>query len=276
MSSPEPQNMGTYLYAVTYSQPFVGDGAAFQTQGIAGRPVRVIQQADLAAIVSDSPSDQYDVTREYVTAHESVIEEAMRRADVLPVSFGTVANNDQEVQERLLQRESDELHRQLEHIRNRVELGVKALWEQNALFAQIAVEDPNIQALRDEIVGTTPEETYDIRLQLGEFIDAAIQDRREQDSANILDALSPLAVETRTNKLITDMMVVNASFLVDKNQIQAFTNGVNALQQANAGRMTFQFVGPLPPYNFITVSVHWEEPAWEEPTWEEPSNAATQ
>lgn len=261
MSSTEPENSGTYLYGVAYSQPFSGDGATFHTLGIAGRPVRVVQQADLAAIMSDSPSDQYDITNENVMAHESVVEEAMQRADILPVSFGTVANSDQEVQERLLQRESDELRQQLEFIKNRVELGVKALWEQAALFAQIANEDSNIQALRDQIVGTTPEETYELRIELGELTDAAIQAKRDQDAADILDALSPLAVDVRTNNIITDMMIVNASFLVDKNQMQAFTDKVNALQQANAGRITFQFVGPLPPYNFVTLAIEWEEPS---------------
>lgn len=260
MTSPEPASTGAYLYGVTYAQPFTGDLEAFQAHGIAGRPVRVVRQADLAAIVSDSPSDQYDVTHENVTAHESVVEEVMQRADVLPVSFGTVANNDQEVQERLLQREAGELHHQLERVKNRVELGIKALWEQDALFAQIAAEDSDIQQLREQIVGTTPEETYDLRLQLGEFTDAAIEARREQDSAAILDALSPLAVDLRTNNIITDMMIVNASFLVDKSQVQAFADKVNALQQAYAGRMFFQFVGPLPPYNFVSIAVEWEEP----------------
>lgn len=261
MSSTQPQNAGTYLYGVTHSQPFVGDGSKFQAQGIAGRPVRVIEQGDLAAIVSDSPSDQYDITLDNVTTHENVVEEAMQRTDVLPVSFGTVAHSDQEVRERLLQQESDDLHEQLMHTKNRVELGVKAIWDQDALFAQIAAEDSDIQALRNEIVGTTPEETYDLRLELGELTDAAIQRQREQDSAAILDALSPLAVDTRTNRLMTDMMIVNASFLVDKNQVQAFTDQVNALRQAYAGKITFQFVGPLPAYNFITIALSWEEPS---------------
>src|SRR5690242_10311674 len=96
----QPQSAGTYLYGVTYSQPFAGDGTWIQARGIAGSPIRVVVQADLAAIVSDSPVDQYDITRENVTAHERVVEEAMQRADVLPVSFGTVARSDQEVRER--------------------------------------------------------------------------------------------------------------------------------------------------------------------------------
>ena len=184
----------------------------------------------------------------------------MQQADVLPVSFGTVANSDQEIVDKLLSRESDELQQQLEWVTNRVEMGVKALWDQNALFSEITADDGTIQELRDQIVGTTPEETYDLRLQLGELTVAAIQLKREQDAAAILDELSPLAVDFRTNDIITDMMIVNASFLVDRSQVPAFTEKVNALQQASGGRMTIQSVGPLPPYNFVSVVVSWEEP----------------
>jgi hypothetical protein len=239
----------------------VGNGSAFQAQGIAGRPVRVISQSGLAVLGSDSPTEEYEITLDNVTAHERVIEAAMQRADVLPVSFGMVAQDDQEVRNLLLQAEYDELREQLDHVKGRVEMGVKALWDQNALFSQIAAEVPAIQQLRDQIVGTTPEETYDLRLELGELTDQAIQRQREQDTATILDALSPLAVDTTTNPIITDMMIVNASFLVDKQQVQAFTNAVKALQQNNAGRMTLQSVGPLPPYNFVSVVVRWEEPS---------------
>lgn len=261
MNAAQPQIAGSYLYCVTYSQPFTQSGSTLQMTGVGGYPVRVITQGDLAAIVSDSQTDQYEITLENVRAHENAVEAVMQRADVLPVSFGTVANSDQEIQERLLQREAETLRSQLASVKDRVEMGVKALWDQNALFAQIAAEYSDIQALREQIVGTTPEETYDIRLELGERTDAAIQLQRDQDSANILDALSPLAVVTKTNRIITDMMIVNAAFLVDKSQVSAFNENVNALQQANAGRMTLQPAGPLPPYNFVTIAVHWGEPS---------------
>lgn len=264
MSKAQSEAFGAYLYCVTYAKPFGGNGgsgAGLQTQGIAGRPVRVVRQGDLAAVVSDSPLEEYDITRDNVTAHEQVIEEVMRRTDVLPVSFGTVAGSDREVRERLLQSESDELHRQLEYVKNRVELGVRALWEQDRLFAEIVAGDERIQALRDQIVGTTPEQTYDIRIQLGELTNAAIERTREQDAAAILDALSPLAMDTRTNEVITDMMVLNAAFLVDKANVQAFASKVNTLNQSYGGRMSLQYAGPLPPYSFVSVAVHWEEPS---------------
>ena len=261
MSTGQPRSVGTYIYCVTYARPFQGNGTAFQARGIAGLPARIVQQGDLAAVVSDSLTDQYDVTRDNVTAHEGVVEQAMQQADILPVSFGTVAGSDRDVQERLLRRESAELHRQLERVKNRVEMGVKALWEQNALFAEIVAEDSRIQTLRDQIVGTTPEQTYDIRLQLGELTNAAIERKRERDASAMLNVLAPLAVESQVNKIITDMMVLNAAFLVEKHQVHAFQAKANELAQAQSGRMMVKNAGPLPPYNFVRVAVHWEEPS---------------
>jgi hypothetical protein len=261
MSEAQPQSVGTYLYCVAHSQPFQGNGTGFQATGIDGRPVRLIRQGDLVAVVSDSLADQYDITRDNVSAHEGVIEAVMKQSDVLPVSFGTVASSDEDVRDRLLRQESDRLHQQLEQVKNQIELGVKVLWEQDPLFAQIIAEDSTIQELRDQIVGTTPEQTYDIRVQLGELVNAAIERKREQESTAILNALSPLAVDTRVNDIVTDMMILNASFLVDRNQTQAFESKVNELQRSSQGRLMFQFAGPLPPYNFVNIAMHWEEPS---------------
>lgn len=267
MSSAQPQSTGTYLYCVTYSQPFLGNGTGIPAQGIAGCPVRVIRDGDLAAIVSDSLTDEYDITLDNMTAHERVIEATMTRADVLPASFGIVASSDQELREQFLQREAGVLHQQLEVVKNCVELGVKALWEQDALFAEITAEDGEIQALRDQIAGTTPEQTYDIRIRLGELADAAIQRMREQDAVSILNALSPFAVGTRTNQVFADMMILNAAFLVDKPHLAAFESQIKALQQSYAGRIILQYAGPFPPYNFVSIVVDGEE---------EPSDSITQ
>ncbi|HEX8997118.1 MAG TPA: GvpL/GvpF family gas vesicle protein [Ktedonobacterales bacterium] len=266
MNEARSQSAGSYLYCVAYLRPLGEGGSSLQLTGVDGNPVRVISQGDLAAVVSDAQTEQYDVTLENVRAHEAVVEAVMQRSDVLPVSFGTVASSDQEIQQRLLQLEADELRSQLESVKGRVEMGVKALWQQDALFAHLVAKYSDIQELREQIVGTTPEETYDLRMELGELTDQAIQREREEDAAAILDALSPLALATQTNKLITDMMIVNAAFLVDKSQVPAFTERVNALRQATEGRMTVQVAGPLPPYNFVTLALKWGEP----------SNAATQ
>jgi hypothetical protein len=221
--------------------------------------VRILTYDDLAALVSDAIQDQYAISRENLLAHQRVVTQAMTRSDVLPVSFGTVADSDQQVQEQLLKREADDLHRSLEHVGGRIELDLSVLWNEERLFAEIVAENDDIRALRDSLVGQSPEATHYERVRLGEMIAAAIQRKSEAEAAALLNALEPLAVETRVNDNLSDMMLLNAAFLVDKSQEQVFDARVQALREAQAARQIFQYLGPLPPYNFVDIRLQWEE-----------------
>ena len=260
MGQTPTSNTGTYIYCIARAQPFKKGDWPFTTPGIGGRDkVRLVTYDDLAAVVSDAPRDDYAVTRENLLAHQRVIMQAMTRSDVLPVAFGTAADSDQQVQEQLLRGAADELHRALEAVRGCIELELKVLWIEERLFADIMAENDDIRALRDSLADQPPEATQYERIQLGERVAAAIQRKSEAEAAALLDALEPLAVETRVNENQTDMMLLNAAFLVDKTQEQAFDAQVQALGAAQAGRLIFQYVGPLPPYNFVAMRLYWEE-----------------
>jgi len=221
--------------------------------------VRTVEYADLVAVVSDARRPSYDVTRDNLVAHQRVVEEAMRRSDVLPVAFGTVARGDGEVRDKLLSREREELQRHLEYVRGRAELGLKLLWDRERLFSEIVAERPDIRELRDRIAARPPDTAYYERIQLGELTEAAIAAKRDRDGEAILDALSPLAVDLRLNRLLTETMILNASFLVEREWIERFDAAVQHLGQVYAERLLFQYVGPLPPYSFVNVTVSWED-----------------
>src|SRR5947209_15108743 len=81
MSQTPPTDPGIYVYCVAHSGPFAQDGAHFESPGIGGRgdTVRAVEWEDLVAIVSDSPKARYELRREYLMAHEHVVEEVMQR-----------------------------------------------------------------------------------------------------------------------------------------------------------------------------------------------------
>jgi len=224
MGQTPPSNTGTYIYCVARAQPFEKGEPPFATPGIGGREkaVRIVQHGDLVAVVSDAPQDDYDVNRENVGA-------------------------------------PDELHRSLAEVRERIELELKVLWNEERLFAEIMAENDDIRVLRDRLAGQPPQATYYERIELGERVAAAIQRKSEAEGAALLDAIEPLAVETSVNTNLSDMMLLNAAFLVDKSQEQAFDARVQELGEARAGRQVFQYVGPLPPYNFVDIRLHLEE-----------------
>jgi Gas vesicle synthesis protein GvpL/GvpF len=252
---------GTYIYCIARAQPFEKGDSPFTTPGMGGHDtaVRLLTSDDLAAVVSDATRDDYAVTRENLLAYQRVIMQAMTRSDVLPVAFGTVAESDQQVQEQLLHGAADDLHRALEEVQGCIELELKVLWNEERLFAEIMAENEDIRALQDSFAGQPPEATQYERVQLGERVVAAIQGKSEAEAAALLDALAPLAVETRVNDNLGDMMLLNAAFLVDRSQEQAFDARVQALSETQAGRQIFQYVGPLPPYNFVDIELRWEE-----------------
>ncbi len=252
---------GVYIYGVVHREPFQdGDNSLdVAAVGDGGSAVRTVEYRDLAAIVSDFPADRCDVTRENVLAHQRVLERAMERSDVLPAAFGLVAENDADVREKLLRPEFEDLHRALDSLRGRVELELKVLWNREALFSEIVEESDEIATLRDSIAGLSPEATYYERINLGEMVAAEIDRRSDQVAEEVLDALQPLSVETRLNENLTDMTVLNASFLVEKKDVPDFDARVQELGARSLGRLNFHYVGPLPPYSFVDVSLSLEE-----------------
>ncbi|TAK29833.1 MAG: GvpL/GvpF family gas vesicle protein [Chloroflexota bacterium] len=254
-------DVGTYIYCIARAEPFADSAAPILAKSIGGPgyPVYTVRFMDLVAIVSDSPAARYDVGRQNTLAHQRVIEEVMSRSEVLPVRFNTIAKSQQQIQDRLLKRKFGELHYLLRHVRGRAELGLKVFWNRERLFADIASESAQIRALRDTIAGKSPEETHYQRIQLGQLIEETIIRKRDEDADAIVQVLRPLAFETKVNKILTDMMVLNAAFLVAENNGQAFDAKVNELDDTQQGRLILKYVGPLPPYNFVNVVVHWDE-----------------
>lgn len=256
-----PSSTGTYVYCVGHAQSLRDDRHPYTTLGIGGQgdTVRTVEYADLAAVVSDSRKTRYEISRENLAAYQRVLAEAMERSDVLPVAFGMVARSDQEVREKLLKREFDELHNNLAYIRGRIELDLKVLWDRETLFSEIVAENDEIRALRDSITGQSPDATYYERIHLGELISAEVDLKREQEAEAILEVLQPFVAEIRLNRNLNETMILNASFLVDKTKEQALSREIQALGAAEEGRLIFHYVGPLPPHNFVNLSVRWEE-----------------
>jgi hypothetical protein len=213
----------------------------------------------LAAVVSDSPVIEYDSSRRNMMAHTLVLEEVMREFTILPVRFGTVAPGVEAIQEKVLKRRYGELNGLLNEMEGRVELGLKAFWYEEVIFHEVVEENPAIRSLRDSLMGRTAEETYYDRIRLGEMVEAAMAKKRDEDAEKILARLRPLVYQTRANKVITDRMVVNAAFLVEEGRGLEFDQAIQQLDAEMGRRLIFKYVGPVPPYNFVNIVVHWEE-----------------
>ena len=71
--------------------------------------------------------------------------------------------------------------------------------------------------------------------------------------------LKSAAVASRSNKPIGDRMIMNAAFLVDRQQERAFDELVKAVSRKYEGLLTFKYTGPWPPYNFVNIKLKLEK-----------------
>jgi hypothetical protein len=250
----------TYVYGVAPAEPFRNGHPPLRVPGIGGRgdPVRTIAFHDLVAVVSDVPGSRFDLTRGNLVEHQLVLDEVLTRSDVLPFSFGTVAASDEEVRDLLLRSGFDALHEQLDYVRGCVELELRAFWDQERLFTEIAQENDEVRALRDTIPLLPNDEAAVAKITLGQLAEAEIELKSTWEADGILDVLDPIAVEVLVSPNLSDTMLLNAAFLVERAREQEFDDAVFALGEARVGRLIFNYVGPLPPYSFINLAFESE------------------
>ncbi len=246
----------TYVYGVALAEPFQNGHPPLRVHGIGGKDqaVRTVVLKKLAAVVSDVPGTRIDLRRENLLGHQRVLEEVLRRADVLPFSFGTVATSDEEVREVLLRDGYEMLSEQLEYTRGCIELEVKVFWVRERLFAAIVQESEEVRALRDAIPGMPEDEAAAESITLGQLTEREIELKSTWEADAVLEVLDPIAVDVLVSPNMSDTMLLNAACLVERAREREFDEAVNALADARAARMVFNYVGPLPPYSFIHLA----------------------
>ena len=132
--------------------------------------VYTINYKDMAAVVSDVPIAPLDSTRENVLAHERVNETVMRDHTVIPMSFGTIFKTREDILE-LLRSAYEAFADVLNKMQDKLEFGLKVLWDRDEIVQAIEQEDEDIHRLKTEI-SSQKGSTYFARMQYGRLIDA--------------------------------------------------------------------------------------------------------
>ena len=247
-------DLGKYVYCIIRNERTHDFGAI----GIGGsRKVYTVHHKDLAAVVSDTPIVLYDPTRENVLAHEFVNETVMREHTVIPMSFGTVFRSEDDVTE-LLRSTYQAFSDVLDTMRDKIEFGLKVLWDRDRAIANLEKENVEIRRLKDEISRHSASSTYFARMQLGRLIDSALEDMGTRYVADIHSQLRDVAVASRANKPIGDRMLMNAAFLVERSMEQAFDDRVKEASRKYEDLLSFKYSGPWPPYNFVNIKLKLE------------------
>ncbi|EMF53774.1 GvpL/GvpF family gas vesicle protein [Streptomyces bottropensis] len=237
--------MSTYVYGITAgSHPALPEGMG--GVGDPARPVRILREGELAAIVSEAP-EGLRPKRKDLLAHQNVLSEAGAGGSLLPMRFGSVAPDDASVTAVLAERAKHYLER-LGALDGKVEYNVKASHDEEAVLHRVMGENPELRAMT-EANRQAGGGTYEDRLRLGEMVVAAVQAREAEDAAELRRTLEPAAEDVSAGPDSTGWLA-NLSFLVDRESSAAFLDAVEEVRKSHP-HLEVRVNGPLPPYSFV-------------------------
>ncbi|MBS1869306.1 MAG: GvpL/GvpF family gas vesicle protein [Actinobacteria bacterium] len=197
-------------------------------RGLGGARVGVLQRDGLAAVYSRHRTLRPEPTPAEVLAHERIVEAVMARGPVLPLRFGTQLATEERLATALEERR-EELLRTLARVRDRVELGVRAL----------------------PAVGTPQRAGGERSGRAYLLARAAEQQRRDRAVHDLHAPLAQLAAASVVQALPAPPALLAAAYLVDAERVAAFRAHAAALG-AEHGELHVVVTGPWPPYNFAT------------------------
>jgi len=247
---------GIYIYCIIKTK----EPKTFGPLGIGGRgdELHTVCFDGISVVVSNSPMMDYSVSRENTIAHERAIEEVMKEYTVLPVRFATVASDKKKVK-KILNKEYDKFKDLLNRFKGKKELGLKAIFKEEAIYNGILEKYEDIRKSKEKIKAFPPEKTYLQRMEIGRMVEQALGNEKEIYKERILEALKSLTEDIKINLTYGERMIVNAAFLVNKNKEPEFDQKVHELDKEFGDTIKFKYVGTLPPFNFINLAINTEE-----------------
>jgi hypothetical protein len=187
-------------------------------------------------------------------AHERAIEEAMNEHTVLPVRFATIAENEEKIK-KILGNQYHKFKDLLNRMKDKKELGLKATFKEDVIYKDILEKYKEIRILKEKVAVLSSKKTYFKMAEIGEMVEAALEKEKKIYKDDILDTLSPLAVEVKTNNTYGELMIINAAFFIEKHKEADFDQSVNELDAKYGSKLKLKYLGKVPPFNFLNLII---------------------
>ncbi|MCS6989677.1 MAG: GvpL/GvpF family gas vesicle protein [Chloroherpetonaceae bacterium] len=245
---------GRYIYAIVETWRGVDRPKSLGNSGIGGRgdEIYLVEWRDIGAFVSASPLAPYPVSRENALAHERAVEAAMKHYALLPMRFSMIAQSERDVMA-LLEKHYDLFKAQLARLEGKKELGLKGMFPET-IFQDLLRKNEAIQRRKEELA-RRGNPTQSELIEIGKMVEAALNAEKEKWREEILAQLRPLAEETKVNPTTTDRMFLNAAFLASEAQEAEIDKKVSEIAERYEGKFKLKYVGNLPPYNFLRLTI---------------------
>lgn len=217
-------------------------------------PVEVIQEGDIAALVSVIAPDRALGTPEDLQAHATLLDGTAGVVPVLPLRFGAVMTDTESVAQELLREHHDEFAQALQALEGHAEYIVKGRYQEDAFLANLLSVNEQARQLRDEIRDLPEDASRNSRIALGELIGNAIESMRNQDTETVIKEVEGIATQVNSRPPTHEWDAVNVAMLIEVERQAELEKLVDRLRENASERMNLRLLGPLAAYDFVVTA----------------------
>ncbi len=248
--------MRKYIYGVIKTSQSATFGQSLTSSN--PEEVYTVVHRNLAGVVSnydgsDFPSLSKEDKLRCLMAHQGIIERVMKMYTILPIKFGTLADAEDEIRD-ILEQGYKKLTQTLNQMNGLIELEVAATWDLKKVIEKIG-NAAEIRQLKHSIAGKTASEMLEMQIEAGKLVKETMDRWRESYRSQIIRSLAGVALDIQSNALVTDEMVMNVAFLIQREKQGDFDEQMKRINEAFNDQINFRVIGPLPPYSFSTVEI---------------------
>lgn len=249
---------GWWLYCIIENKGTLN----LKARGIHGvNPVLLVSQGDFSVLVSEEPIKKYPLMRHFLMAHQVVNEEALQFQPILPIKFCTMAESKDQILEQVLRRQDriETFHQAFAEVRGRHEYGLRARWcNPEQVLADFGNTDKKVKQAKERFLKLSAEMRHTALIDIGHLVKEALETKKNQMVEILLQGLVPMAVQIKRNKVMGDQNILNAAFLIEQEKQILFDQAIDSLATKYENELQFKYVGPIPPFNFVEIVIHWE------------------
>ena len=270
--TPERQSHGFYLYCVGEEEtlaPLFGVNMPPPIEP--DTRFAVINSGGLSAVTSDVPLADYgeealqermaDATWVAVRAmrHEQVVEHFARLASVVPLRFGTIYLECENV-EMMLVEKREELLEIIRRLRGREEWGLNIYCDRAKLLENITELSPRLRDLDGRASLASPGQSYLMRKKIDTLRETEVRAQMKRVAEEVERRLSERSGGVKRLRVLKDEatehgeLAAKFAFLVERARFDDFRSVAERIagEQSRAG-FQLELTGPWPAYNFAAA-----------------------
>jgi Gas vesicle synthesis protein GvpL/GvpF len=228
-------------------------------QGLYETPVTTVEDDGLAALVSES-AEVATARRAELMCHARILEQVVETDTVLPMQFGVSMPDEQAVRTDLLAAHRPRLESLMTQLDDAVQLTVKVVYREDDALREVLRRSPQLVRARERLASLPPDAAHFQKADFGQAVAADLERMGQQDGAEILAALVPLALAHAEGRHVSAYHILNTSFLVRRDGRTHFDEAVGVIAQQWNELATVRYLGPQPPYGFVDLELG--DPAW--------------